>query len=67
MLIRVLKVPEVAALLGVSCQRVRLLLSQGRLRPAGKDRKTGEWGIWPSFTVQRGKRGPRFRAFARTQ
>ncbi|MCW5604007.1 MAG: helix-turn-helix domain-containing protein [Burkholderiales bacterium] len=67
MSIQVLKVSEVAAMLGVSRQRVRLLLSQGRLRPAGKDSKTGEWGIWPTFTVQRGKRGPRFRAFARAQ
>lgn len=64
---RILKVPEVAAQLGVSCQRVRLLLSQGRLFPAGKDEKTGEWLIVASFSVRRGKRGPRFRHFAVAQ
>ncbi len=51
---------EAAYLLGISCQRLRVLLSQGRVRGASK--KNGFWEI-PTFgdgmpVIVPGKRGP---------
>lgn len=57
---RMMSVKETAAMLGVSPQRVRRLLEEGRI-PAGRDVETGRWFVFFPFTVRSGKRGPRFR------
>lgn len=52
------RVPMVARWLGVSSQRVRLLLAQGRIKGM-KDPDTGEWLIPFPLFIRYGARGPR--------
>jgi hypothetical protein len=52
-----LSVRETARLLGVSLQRVRYLLAQGRLQ-GERNSVTGQWTVLYGFPLREGRRGP---------
>lgn len=61
-LMQFLTVSQVADFLEVSCRRVQVLLTQGRI--PGFKSAGGVWRVNAPFTIKPGKRGPDLRGYA---